>query len=188
MKSIQIIKGDITKQAVDAIVNAANTSLLGGSGVDGAIHAKGGQSILEACKRIREKQGECPVGDAVVTTAGNMPSTYVIHTVGPVWQGGEHNEEELLKSAYEHSLQLAESLKLETMAFPNISTGAYEFPKVRAAEIALETVVNFLKTSENLQEVIFVCFNDENYQIYRTRSLSSSQQEQANIRLVENEN
>lgn len=188
MKSIQIIQGDITEQHVDAIVNAANKTLLSGSGVNGAIHEKGGRSIAEACARIRLKQGECPIGDAVVTTAGNMPSTYVIHTVGPVWQGGQENEEALLQSAYEHSLQLAESLKLETMAIPNISTGTHQFPKIRAAEIALETVVNFLKTSENLQEVIFVCFDDENYQIYRNRSLSSSQQAQANIRLVENEN
>lgn len=188
MKSIQIIKGDITEQTVDAIVNAANTELVNGTGVNAAIHEKGGKSVAEACERIRLKQGGCAVGEAVVTTAGHMPSTYVIHTVGPVWQDGQQNEEELLKNAYEHSLQLADSLKLQSMAFPNISTGTYAFPKKRAAEIALETVVTFLKGSENLEEVIFVCFDDENYQIYCNSSLSSSQQDQANLRLVENEN
>lgn len=163
---MKLIKGDITKLEVDAVVNAANTSLLGGGGVDGAIHRAGGPAILEECKRIRAKQGGCKVGEAVVTTAGNLPAKFVIHTVGPVWNGGKNNEETLLASAYQSSLALALEHKLSSIAFPNISTGIYRFPKNRAAEIAVNTVKEFLSTNNAEIEVTFVCFDDENYRIY----------------------
>lgn len=159
--NISLIKGDITKIKVCAIVNAANNSLLGGGGVDGAIHQAGGKAILDECKKI----GWCDTGNAVITTAGLLDAKYVIHTVGPVWCGGNNNEDELLKSCYQKSLELAKKYQLKRIAFPNISTGVYRFPKERAAEIAVKTVCDFLK--ENLDmEVIFVCFDDENYQIY----------------------
>jgi O-acetyl-ADP-ribose deacetylase (regulator of RNase III) len=163
---IKIIQGDITKIGVDAIVNAANTSLLGGGGVDGAIHHAGGTAILDECKRIRSMQGKCKVGEAVITTAGNLPAKFVIHTVGPIWNGGGENEEALLANAYRNSLQLAVRNKIETIAFPNISTGAYNFPKDKAAKIALSTVSDFLKSNTAIKEVIFVCFDKENLEIY----------------------
>lgn len=165
---IELIKGDITKVEVDAIVNAANSSLLGGGGVDGAIHRAGGPEILEACKQIREKQGKCPTGEAVITTAGNLPAKYVIHTVGPVWHGGNSKEPELLANAYRNSLQLAAENNVKTIAFPNISTGVYHFPKEKAAEIALTTVKNFLEKND-LEKVMFVCFDDENLELYKNR-------------------
>jgi len=165
---IHILKGDITQMQVDAIVNAANTSLLGGGGVDGAIHRAGGPAILEECRRIRNRQGGCPVGEAVITTAGNLPARYVIHTVGPVWSGGGHHEEELLASAYRKSLQLAIAHRLTSIAFPNISTGIYHFPKEKAAAIAWRTVSEFLAGNESLREVTFVCFDEENYNIYKS--------------------
>ncbi|MFK6999449.1 O-acetyl-ADP-ribose deacetylase [Flavobacterium oreochromis] len=157
-------KADITKLAVDAIVNAANTSLLGGGGVDGAIHRAGGTQILDECIQIRNKQGGCKVGEAVITTAGNLPSHYVIHTVGPVWNGDKDEKKQLLASCYKNCLDLAEANQLKTIAFPNISTGIYKFPKQEAAKIALETVKSY--SFENIEEVIFVCFDDENYEIY----------------------
>lgn len=163
---IELIKGDITKVEADAIVNAANSSLLGGGGVDGAIHRAGGKQILEECIEIRNKQGKCKTGEAVVTTAGNLPAKYVIHTVGPVWNGDEEKESKLLANCYYNSLKLAESLKVKTFAFPNISTGIYRFPKELAAKIAIDEVKNF--TSEIIEKVIFVCFDDENEEIYRT--------------------
>jgi O-acetyl-ADP-ribose deacetylase (regulator of RNase III) len=163
---IHIFKGDITQMKVDAIVNAANTSLLGGGGVDGAIHRAGGPAILEECRRIRNRQGGCPVGEAVITTGGNLPARYVIHTVGPVWNGGGHHEEELLAAAYRKSLQLAIAHQLTSIAFPNISTGIYHFPKEKAAAIAWRTVSEFLAGNESLREVTFVCFDEENYDIY----------------------
>nr|HPH57109.1 macro domain-containing protein [Bacteroidales bacterium] len=129
---IKLIRGDITKIKVDAIVNAANTSLLGGGGVDGAIHRAGGKTILEQCIKIREKQGGCKVGEAVLTGAGELPAKYVIHTVGPIWRGGNQNEDRLLSNAYRNSLQLAAENKVESISFPNISTGVYHFPKERA--------------------------------------------------------
>lgn len=162
-----VIQGDITKLKVDAIVNAANTSLLGGGGVDGAIHRAGGPAILEACQVIRSKQGGCKVGEAVITTAGNLPARFVIHTVGPVWEGGQHNEEILLAFAYKNSLQLAVDNQVRTIAFPNISTGIYHFPKKRAAEIAIQSVRSYLSQADQPEQVIFVCFDNENYEIYQ---------------------
>jgi len=164
---IEIIKGDITKMEVDAVVNAANTSLLGGGGVDGAIHRAGGPAILDECRKIVARQGGCKVGEAVITAAGNLPARHVIHTVGPVWNGGEKKEAELLASAYRNSLQLAVEHSLRTIAFPNISTGVYRFPKPLAAEIALSTVQSF---TVGFERIVFVCFDDENYDLYN-RSL-----------------
>ena len=163
---LELLKGDITKIKVDAIVNAANTSLLGGGGVDGAIHRAGGPAILEECKMIRARQGGCDVGEAVITTGGNLPAKYVIHTVGPVWNGGNNNEESLLRNAYTNSLRLAVENNVTTIAFPNISTGTYRFTKQRAAEIAVNAVKNFLKDNSSFERVVFVCFDDENYEIY----------------------
>ncbi|WP_426476527.1 O-acetyl-ADP-ribose deacetylase [Chryseobacterium sp. CBSDS_008] len=160
----ELIKGDITKIQADAIVNAANSSLLGGGGVDGAIHRAGGSQILEECKAIRNRQGKCKTGEAVVTTAGNLPVKYVIHTVGPVWNGNEEKESKLLANCYRNSLQLAESLGAKTIAFPNISTGVYKFPKELAGKIAVDEVRNF--KSDIIEKVIFVCFDDENEMIY----------------------
>lgn len=162
---IEIIKGDITKLKVDAIVNAANSSLMGGGGVDGAIHRAGGKVILEECKKIVEKQGRCETGNAVITTAGNMPSKYVIHTVGPVWHGGKYNEADKLASCYRKSLELAEENNCRTIAFPNISTGIYGYPKEAAARIALSTVVDYLSRSPKIEKVIFVCFDEENFSL-----------------------
>lgn len=163
---IKLILGDITTMAVDAIVNAANTSLLGGGGVDGAIHRAGGKAISDECEKIRQRQGGCKVGKAVITSAGAMPARYVIHTVGPVWHGGIHKEDLLLASAYHNSLQLAAEHDVKTIAFPNISTGVYHFPKEQAAEIAIKTVQNFLQAAPQM-DVIFVCFDQENYDIYK---------------------
>jgi O-acetyl-ADP-ribose deacetylase len=163
---IKLIRGDITKIKADAIVNAANTSLLGGGGVDGAIHRAGGPAILADCRRIRDRQGGCEVGEAVITSGGNLPARYVIHTVGPVWQDGQHHEDDLLASAYRNSLRLAVAHQLKTIAFPNISTGIYHFPKNMAAVIAVDTVTDFLEFDKELEHVIFVCFDEENYELY----------------------
>jgi O-acetyl-ADP-ribose deacetylase (regulator of RNase III) len=165
-KKIELLNGDITKLKVDAIVNAANTSLLGGGGVDGAIHRAGGKAILEECIQIRNKQGGCQVGEAVITTAGNMPAKYVIHTVGPVWSESKSGAYALLENAYRNSLELAVAHQIKTIAFPNISTGIYHFPKDKAAEIAIRTVTNFLSEHPQIGKVIFVCFDEENYAIY----------------------
>ncbi|MFW1799860.1 O-acetyl-ADP-ribose deacetylase [Acinetobacter nematophilus] len=167
MKIIRLVQGDITLQKVDAIVNAANTSLLGGGGVDGAIHRKGGDAILNECQKIRAKQGGCAVGEAVITTAGKLPSRFVIHTVGPTWQDGQHGEAQLLEKAYTNSLKLAEQYQLNTLAIPNISTGIYRFPKNHAASLAIKTTADFLLQASHLQEVNFVCFDLENFKIYR---------------------
>ena len=164
---ITVEKGDITSYKVDAIVNAANSSLLGGGGVDGAIHRKGGANILKECMEIRNKQGGCKTGNAVYTSAGLLKAKYVIHTVGPVWNGGNNKEREMLSSCYMESLKIAESLKVESIAFPNISTGIYHFPKDIAAEIAVATVKEYLKTSEYIQQVYFVCFEDDNFDLYQ---------------------
>ncbi len=162
---IEIIKGDITVLNVDAIVNAANSSLLGGGGVDGAIHRAGGAQILEDCRAIRAKQGKLHTGGAVITRAGNLPAKYVIHTVGPVWNGGKSDESIKLRNCYQNALQLAIDNACKTVAFPNISTGIYGYPKQEAAEIALKTVTDFLVKHHGIEKVIFCCFDDENYQI-----------------------
>lgn len=162
---LELLKGDITEIQVDAIVNAANTSLLGGGGVDGAIHRKGGKAILDDCIAIRNKQGGCKVGQAVITSAGNLPSKYVIHTVGPVWNGDKEEKSKLLSDCYQNSLELAVQNDIQTIAFPGISTGIYRFPKDKAAEIAIKSVKDFYKISE-IDKVIFVCFDEESYEIY----------------------
>jgi O-acetyl-ADP-ribose deacetylase (regulator of RNase III) len=164
---IKCIQSDITAIQVDVIVNAANSSLLGGSGVDGAIHRKGGAEILKACQAIRSKQGKCKVGEAVITTAGNLPAKYVIHTVGPVWNQGGHEKEILLANCYKNTLVLAIENNIKTIAFPNISTGIYKFPKELAAKIAIETVKSF-KNQKIVQEITFVCFDQENFELYTT--------------------
>lgn len=162
---IELIKGDITKIKADAIINAANSSLLGGGGVDGAIHRAGGKQILDECIEIRNRQGKCKTGEVVVTTAGNLPAKYVIHTVGPVWNGDEEKCSELLANCYQNSLKLAESLDVKTIAFPNISTGIYRFPKELAGNIAVDEVNKF--NSDIIEKIIFVCFDDENEGIYK---------------------
>jgi O-acetyl-ADP-ribose deacetylase len=164
---IELIQGDITKLKVDAIVNAANSRLAGGGGVDGAIHRAGGPEIMKECDRIREKTGGCPTGEAVTTTAGRLSAKKVIHTVGPVWNGGNHNEETLLSNAYLNSLKEAVKHGLKSVAFPNISTGIYGYPKKKAAEAAIGTVKNFLAENKEIEKVIFVCFDGESYGIYR---------------------
>jgi O-acetyl-ADP-ribose deacetylase (regulator of RNase III) len=164
---ITLHQGDITKLAVDAIVNAANSSLMGGGGVDGAIHRAGGPAILEECKEIVARQGRCETGQAVITTAGKMPAKFVIHTVGPVWRGGNNNEPQLLANAYRNSLKLASLHHLQTVAFPNISTGIYGFPKVKAAEIAVQTVQDYLEKSDPQLHVAFVCFDPDNIDLYK---------------------
>lgn len=163
MSKIQVIRGDITKITADAIVNAANSSLMGGGGVDGAIHRAGGPAILEACKQIVARQGSCPTGEAVITTAGKLPATYVIHTVGPVWQGGNRRESRLLANCYSNSLRLAAEFGCKTVAFPNISTGVYGYPKEQAARVAVQTVWDFLQQEQSTERVFLVCFDEENY-------------------------
>lgn len=162
MGNIHIIKGDITKIHVDAIVNAANAGLIGGGGVDGAIHRAGGPKIMEECREI----GGCLTGEVVITNAGNLPSTYVIHAVGPIWNGGKSHEPELLSNTYSNSLNLALENGVSSIAFPNISTGVYGFPKGLAAEIVIPTVQKWIKIHEFNMEVTFVCFDEENYQLY----------------------
>jgi O-acetyl-ADP-ribose deacetylase len=166
--NIEIVKGDITEIAVDAIVNAANSSLLGGGGVDGAIHRKGGEAILKECIEIRNRQGGCKTGEAVITTAGNLPSKFVIHTVGPVWHGGANHEMELLENCYINSLRIAVEHGVKTIAFPNISTGIYHFPKEKAATIALGAVKKSPDTNK-FDKIIFVCFDMENYDLYKEK-------------------
>lgn len=161
----EVIQGDITKMATDAIVNAANTSLMGGGGVDGAIHRAGGNAILAECREIVARQGGCATGEAVITTAGNLPAKKVIHTVGPVWNGGNKGEIQKLASCYRNSLLLAAQNGCETIAFPNISTGIYGYPKKDAAQIAVETVKEFLAENNKIKKVIFVCFDEENFHL-----------------------
>lgn len=162
-RRITLKRGDITKLEVDAIVNAANTSLLGGGGVDGAIHRAGGKAILDECRKI----GGCNTGEAVITTGGNLPAKYVIHAVGPVWSGkNAEAADALLASAYLNSLEVAIENGVTSIAFPNISTGVYGFPKERAAEIALDTVIDYNPPNSTIKEVIFICFDKENFQIY----------------------
>lgn len=166
MHKIQLVKEDITKQQTDAIVNAANSSLLGGGGVDGAIHRAAGSALLDACIAIRNRKGGCKTGEAVITTGGNLPAKYVIHTVGPVWNGEKAEKEKLLANCYRNCLNLALENNIETISFPNISTGIYHFPKDKAAAIAVATVRELLSKNSSIKEVIFVCFDDENYVLY----------------------
>ncbi len=166
---LRLLQGDITEMDTDAIVNAANPSLMGGGGVDGAIHRKGGPKILEECKRIRETKypNGLPTGKAVITTGGNLKAKYVIHTVGPVWRGGNKGEAELLSEAYRNSLKLAVSMGLKTIAFPSISTGAYGYPIEKASVVALSTVKEFLEREDGLDEVVFVLYTGRDFEIYR---------------------
>ena len=163
---LAIIQGDITRQATDTIVNAANSGLMGGGGVDGAIHRAGGPAILEECKQIVAKQWRLPTGQAVITTGGKLKAKYVIHTVGPVWRGGDRGEAALLESAYSQSLKLAAANGLNSVSFPSISTGAYGYPLAEAAEIALRTAKAFLDRPGSLREVVFVLFDDRSYRAY----------------------
>ncbi len=163
LNRIEIIKGDITKIKVDAIVNAANSSLMSGGGVDGAIHRAGGKTIIEECRKIVAQQGICKTGQAVITTAGNLQAKFVIHTVGSVWNGGNKNESILLAECYKNSLRLALNNDCKTIAFPTISTGAYRFPKDKAAKISIDTVLDFLTNIDKIEKVYLVCFDEENY-------------------------
>jgi len=165
--NIELTIGDITQINVDGIVNAANSGLRGGGGVDGAIHRAGGTTIMQELDGIRAQRGGCPPGQAVITTAGNLPAKQVIHTVGPIWQGGDRKEDQVLAHAYQNSLQLAQKHRLESVSFPNISTGVYGFPKEKAASIAIESVQKFLGENDLPNRVIFVCFDRENYDIYQ---------------------
>lgn len=164
MARFNVIKGDITRQQVDAVVNAANTSLLGGGGVDGAIHRAAGKELLDECRTLNG----CKVGEAKITKGYALPAKYVIHTVGPVWHGGSHNEERLLYNAYYNSLSLAAEHHVKTIAFPNISTGVYHFPRQKAAGIALNAARDFCEARPGaVDEITFVCFDDDNYSIYQ---------------------
>lgn len=165
---LKVIKGDITTLEVDAVVNAANSSLMGGGGVDGAIHRAGGPEILEACRQIVARQGGCSTGEAVITTAGNLPAKYVIHTVGPVWNGGREYEAEKLANCYWRSLKLAQENKCRTVAFPNISTGVYGYPKPEAARIAITETIAFLEKNSLPEQVTFVCFDEDNLSLYQS--------------------
>jgi O-acetyl-ADP-ribose deacetylase (regulator of RNase III) len=166
--TIRLVKGDITEIETEAIVNAANSSLMGGGGVDGAIHRKGGPRILEECKKIRAVDWPegLPTGKAVITSAGNLKAKYVIHTVGPIWYGGNRGEPELLGQAYQNSLRMAVSKGLKTVAFPSVSTGAYGYPVADASCVALKTVKNFLEKEDKLSEVVFVLFSEDDLKIY----------------------
>ena len=164
---LSVIQGDITRQDTDAIVNAANSSLMGGGGVDGAIHRTGGPAILEECKQIVAKQGRLPIGQAVITTGGNLKARFVIHTVGPIWHGGSQGEPDLLASAYRESLKVAAENNLVSISFPSISTGAYGYPVAQAAEVALNTVVSFLsEQATSIKEVVFVLFDSATFASY----------------------
>src|SRR5258705_5125866 len=168
MKKIELIKGDITRIKADAIVNAANSSLMGGGGVDGAIHRAGGPAILEECRKIIARQGSCATGEAVITTGGLLPAKFVIHTVGPVWNGGKSNEAEKLAACYKNSLKLAVENNITSIAFPNISTGIYGYPKKPAAEVAVAEVKSFLEMNSSIRKVYFVCFDEENFELYQS--------------------
>jgi len=166
--TVRFVKGDITEQATVAIVNAANSTLMGGGGVDGAIHRKGGPRILEECNRIRAEQWPdgLPTGKAVITSGGNLKAKHVIHTVGPIWRGGNEREADLLGAAYANSLKIAKLNKLKTIAFPSISTGAYGYPIQEASLIAVKAVKGFLQTEDGLDEVVFVLFSERDLEVY----------------------
>ncbi len=165
MEKVELLQGDITKMEVDAVVNAANKSLLGGGGVDGAIHRAAGPELLEETKTLNG----CRTGEAKITGGYKLPAKYVIHTVGPVWKGGNKNEAQLLSNAYYNSLEVAKKHGLQTVAFPNISTGVYGFPKEKAAEIAISSVLDYMRNHPGIQKVYFVCFDQENYRIYQEK-------------------
>ena len=169
---IEIFQGDITGLKVEAIVNAANTSLLGGGGVDGAIHRAAGHELLEFCRKLNG----CPTGEAKITPGFKLPAKFIIHTVGPVWRGGDRNEELLLANCYKNSLKLAVENNIKTMAFPAISTGIYNFPLQKAAIIAIKETTNFLKINTSIEKIIFVCYDNENFNIYKNEieNLSTS--------------
>ena len=160
---IKLVKGDITKLKVDAIVNAANSKLMGGGGVDGAIHQGAGPNLPVACSKLNG----CKTGDAKITSGFDLQANFIIHTVGPIWRGGNSNEEKLLESCYRNSLLIAESNNIRTIAFPNISTGIYGYPKNMAAKVAIDTVQDILLNNNSIQEVIFVCFDKDNLKLYQ---------------------
>jgi len=162
LERIVVVEGDITKQEVEAIVNAANSTLMGGGGVDGAIHRAAGPGLVEECRRL----GGCPAGQAKMTRGHNLPAKWVIHTVGPVWHGGTRGEDELLASCYRNSLQLAVEIGIHSIAFPAISTGAYGFPLERATAIAVSEVRSFLEKNPSLEKVVFVCFGKYTHECY----------------------
>lgn len=163
MPKIELFLGDITTLKVDAIVNAANTSLLGGGGVDGAIHRAAGKELIDECRILKG----CKTGDAKITKGYNLPAKFIIHTVGPVWHGGKSGEDEKLESCYKRSLEIAVENELKTIAFPNISTGVYGYPKLEAAEIAVKTVIQFLAENPGIEKVTFCIFDNENMEMYR---------------------
>ena len=169
-EKIEIIQGDITQLAVEAIVNAANQSLLGGGGVDGAIHRAAGPQLLEECRAL----GGCPTGEARMTAGYKLPARHVIHTVGPVWKGGTHNEDNLLASCYRNSMQLAVVHKLRSIAFPSISTGVYGYPIERASRIALRVILDFIATEESAPRVVVTCFSEQDLNVYRQAYLELS--------------
>ncbi|MBI9073537.1 MAG: O-acetyl-ADP-ribose deacetylase [Melioribacteraceae bacterium] len=166
-KRIEIIRGDITELKVDAIVNAANESLLGGGGVDGAIHRKAGARLLEECRTLNG----CKTGYAKITNGYNLPTKFVIHTVGPVWKGGNNNEDQLLSNCYKNSLNLAIGNKINTIAFPSISTGIYGFPFERACKIALKVITEFLKNDSTIKKVYLICFSKSDFDDYKSIAL-----------------
>lgn len=166
--TIELIQGDITKQGTDAIVNAANSSLMGGGGVDGAIHRAGGPAILQECEQIVVNQGGLPAGEAVITTGGNLKAKYVIHTVGPIWRGGNSNEPAILRNCYTNSLNIAKENGIKTISFPSVSTGVYSYPVEKAAKVALQAVVDFLKKNDSIDKVYFILFDDHTYKSYST--------------------
>jgi O-acetyl-ADP-ribose deacetylase len=169
MTSLVVVGGDITVIETDAIVNAANSSLMGGGGVDGAIHLRGGPAVMAECQAIRARQGGCDPGDAVATTAGDLPARWVIHTVGPIWTAADAaRHEATLARAYTRSLDVAEEFGASRVSFPNVSTGVYEFPKRRAADVAISAVRE--RTADSaIEQVLFVCLDEENLELYRER-------------------
>ena len=170
--TVRLVRGDITEMETDAIVNAANSSLMGGGGVDGAIHRKGGPKMLEECKKIRASEWPqgLPTGKVVITSAGNLKARHVIHTVGPVWRGGNRGEPELLAQAYRNSLRLAVFKGLKTVAFPSISTGAYGYPVEDACRVALEAVKEVLEKEDSIDEVVFVLFSESAFEVYADKA------------------
>ncbi len=163
---IEVVHGNIAQEKMDAIVNAANSSLMGGGGVDGAIHKAAGPQVLDECRAISLSRGGCPTGQAVFTSAGSLAAKYVIHAVGPVWKGGSKGEDDLLAAAYRSAFRIGEELRVKSIAFPNISTGIYGFPPVRAARVVDRTVHEILPTLRSVEHIRFVCFEEENYNLY----------------------